>query len=80
MPTFRVRTADGSEQTLQANRVIADESNTTFERRVSGNWETVLEVATEDVSGVFKRINELDGRWVWTTERPKPAAEVRRYA
>lgn len=80
MPTFRVRTSDGSEQTLQANRVVADEFHTTFERRADGRWEVVLEVSTEDVSGVFKRINELDGRWVWMAERPKPATEVRRFA
>ncbi|MGH8869008.1 MAG: hypothetical protein ACRDYU_13565 [Actinomycetes bacterium] len=71
MPLFRLRTHDGAEQTVQANRVVSDATATRFERPSAGAWAAVLEVPTDDVSAIARRITEFDGRWTWITERPQ---------
>lgn len=77
MPLFRVRTHMGSEQTVDAHRVITDSLHTSFEHRADGRWDTVLELPNDTVAAVHRRGNEYDGRWRWITEQPQPALGVR---
>ncbi|TMR97177.1 hypothetical protein [Nonomuraea basaltis] len=72
MPTFRIHTSDGEEQTLQAARLRTDATSAYWETRSLGRWSTVMSLPLQRVARVQRRLNEPDGRCTWITELPQP--------
>ncbi len=72
MPTFKVRCTDGTERDLQAQRVAVTREHTCFERREGEEWITLLELPSEVVSEVRRRVIETNGTFRWITARPVP--------
>jgi hypothetical protein len=73
VPMFRVRRYDGTDRTVEADRVLTDTLQTIFEDRHERDWEVVLSPPNETVAGVLRRITESDGRRGWVVERPQRA-------
>lgn len=72
MPTFRVRTRDGQEQSLQALRIRSDATRIYLEKRTIGHWDPVGVFPLKSVETVQRRLDEPDGRGTWITERIRP--------
>lgn len=79
MPTFRVRKQDGTEQTVQALRVVTDVVEVMFEERNAGEWQPILCVPAAEVDRVQQRLNQPDGSWLWARVEPSRRSAVRQY-
>lgn len=76
MPTFRIRTRDGREQTLQAARLRTDAVSAYWETRSSGTWSVVFRLPLQQVEHVQRGLSEPDGSWTWITEWTRPDHSV----
>ncbi|HEX4817335.1 MAG TPA: hypothetical protein VFV66_31725 [Nonomuraea sp.] len=63
-----MRTRDGNELTVQANRLRTDTLHAYLEVKKSGTWMSVARFAREEVDCVQRRLDEPDGRCTWITE------------
>jgi hypothetical protein len=70
MRIYRVRTVEGDERQIAADRVIADATTTCFEVRGTGRWEKVLGLPSGRIESVARRVTEVDGRGTWVRTEP----------
>jgi len=76
VPTFRVRTRDGQERSLQALRIRSDVTRVYLENRTAGHWDPVEVFPLSAIETVQRRLDEPDGRCTWITERIRPMVPV----
>lgn len=74
MPIYRLHSRDGTQRQIQATRVVTDGARVCFETWANGAWRSVAVIPAEQMLGLQRRINELNGTWGWIRARPEPLA------
>lgn len=77
MRIYRIHSADGREQTIAADRVVADGTSTRLEVRDGREWQVVVQVPSAGIASIALRVTEIDGSWSWVRTEPEPEPEVR---